>query len=61
MKLRTLIFAISLGVSGAVMAQKTPFWGATAPVAFDTPPLMLKRASSPGHPMSPPPARFWWW
>jgi hypothetical protein len=43
MKLRTLIFAISLAVSGTVMAQKTPFWGATAPVAFDTPPLMLKK------------------
>ena len=43
MKLRALIFAITLGLSGTVMAQKTPFWGATAPVAFDTPPLQLKK------------------
>lgn len=43
MKLRALIFAITLGLSGTVMAQKTPFLGATAPVAFDTPPLQLKK------------------
>ena len=41
MKLRTLIFAVSLALSGAVTA--TPFWGATAPVPFDTPPMQLKK------------------
>ena len=25
------------------MAQKTPFWGATKPVPFDTPPNLLKK------------------
>ena len=37
MKLRTLIFAVSLALSGAATA--TPFWGATAPVPFETPPM----------------------
>lgn len=42
MKLRTLVFALAIAASGYSIAQKTPFWGATAPVAFDTPSDMLK-------------------
>ena len=43
MKLRTLVFALAIVASGYSIAQKTPFWGATAPVAFDTPTDMLKK------------------
>ena len=43
MKIRTLVLAVSLCFSNAVFAQKMPFWGAKAPVSFDTPSQMLKK------------------
>lgn len=42
MKFQSTIFALALLVVGTSYAEKTPFWGATAPVAFDTPVSMLK-------------------
>lgn len=41
MKPRHLAFALALALSGHALA--TPFWGATAPTAFDTPADMLKK------------------
>lgn len=41
MKTRHLVFALALVLSGHAVA--TPFWGATAPVPFDTPPALLKK------------------
>ena len=41
MKLRPLIFALGLTLSGAVIAA--PFWGAKAPVPFETPSSQLKK------------------
>lgn len=45
MRLRTLLAATALlmAFSTATVAQKTPFWGATKPVPFDTPPNLLKK------------------
>jgi hypothetical protein len=43
MKLRTLVLAIAMVISSTSFAQKTPFWGATAPLPIDTPPALLKK------------------
>jgi hypothetical protein len=43
MKLSALIFVLALGLSASTPATATPFWGATAPVPFETPPHLLKK------------------
>lgn len=42
-KPRRIVAFLVLLLSVPAFAQKTPFWGATAPVAFDTPAAMLKK------------------
>lgn len=37
-----LFIALGLAVTGTAVSGKTPFWGATAPVAFETPSDQLK-------------------
>jgi hypothetical protein len=43
MKLTCLFLTIFLGISAAAQAKGTPFWGAKAPVAYDTPTQNLKK------------------
>jgi hypothetical protein len=43
MRVLAIAAAALFALSGAAMAEKTPFWGATQPVAFDTPPHLLKK------------------
>jgi L,D-transpeptidase catalytic domain len=38
-----LVLASALFAGQAAMAQKMPFWGATEPMPFDTPPAQLKK------------------
>ena len=42
MKLTCLVLAVALGISTAVQALATPFWGAKAPVPYETPTQNLK-------------------
>jgi hypothetical protein len=42
MKLTCLFLTIFLGISAAAQAKGTPFWGAKAPVAYETPTQQLK-------------------
>ena len=45
MRNRSLVLSVLLTIFGAGLAQseKTPFWGAKAPVPFDTPSDQLKK------------------
>ncbi len=43
MKIKTLAFCTALLFSTSAIAAGTPFWGAKAPVPFDTPPVLLKK------------------